>query len=159
MAPKEILSVLQGAGKPLYMFEKSSVHSISLQLLQTRTNIIPLAETPLSIITSGRCYNLSAKFKFFQKIPLQLSSKKSLILLPNKCSQWNFHFSFSWDHLERFWFFNKYINTQMFLPTMKVCFTQLLTCQYFCWTFHWPFATHIQTHRWTSHPVTALTAD
>lgn len=123
-------------------------------------DVIPLAETPPSVTTSGRRYNLIAKSRFFWNILPRLSSKTSLILLPNKCLQWNFHFfSFSWGHLERSWFFNKYINTQVLLLSVKVFLTQLLTCQYFCWTFPLPFATHIQTHRWTFHPVTALTAD
>lgn len=119
----------------------------------------PLAETPPSI-TTGRCYNLIAKFTLFWKILPRLSSKTSLILFPNKLFPWNFYFfSFSWDHLERFWFSNKYINIQVLLLCVKVFLTQLLIRQYFCWTFHLPFATHIQTHRWTFHPVTTLRAD
>lgn len=141
--------------------EKSSDHSMflcSFYPLAWRCNTFSW-DTSVNH-TSGKRYNSIAKFTFFWNILPRLSSKTSLILLPNKCLQWNFHFfSFSWGHLERFWFFNKYINTQVLLLSVKVFLTQLLTCQYFCWTFHLPFATHIQTHRRTFHPVTALTAD
>lgn len=137
--------------RPLNVLRRVQIPAYSFSAFARQDkNIIRLPNMPLSTThTTRKTLPFTCEIQILLKILPPLSSKK-ICNPPPKGLQLNFcFFSFSQDHLEGFWFFNTYMNTQMLILSIKVFLTQLLTCQDFSWTVHSPFATHIQTHRWT----------